>query len=302
MKRATFTLLVIATLVAAALLVAATRLRADQGIATGGSAAARELMEQELAKLPDNHIVKAAFTSPRPDKIQSGAPNRGDNWLDITARATSDPDAIVADWQATLVLASFSESAAARGVNEVDGAQLIVRNAAGETIDRNDFDLGAKMLGGGSDSVSSNHAAAEAKLIAQVGRGASAAHARFIRATFVELPELSVDLTLSTPDPASFVAHSGTELAKIVGDEQGLNGRLIRVVDEAGKPVLYASFVHRLNSGSKEYGDLVAVEDLTFTIESGQILGVLGPNGRFDLPVSKELEALWSYSPANGRF
>jgi ABC-2 type transport system ATP-binding protein len=29
----------------------------------------------------------------------------------------------------------------------------------------------------------------------------------------------------------------------------------------------------------KEYGDLVAVEDLTFTVERGQILGVLGPNG-----------------------
>jgi ABC-2 type transport system ATP-binding protein len=29
----------------------------------------------------------------------------------------------------------------------------------------------------------------------------------------------------------------------------------------------------------KEYGDLVAVDDLTFAIERGQILGVLGPNG-----------------------
>src|SRR2546428_7404622 len=29
----------------------------------------------------------------------------------------------------------------------------------------------------------------------------------------------------------------------------------------------------------KEYGGLVAVEDLTFAVERGQILGVLGPNG-----------------------
>jgi ABC-2 type transport system ATP-binding protein len=29
----------------------------------------------------------------------------------------------------------------------------------------------------------------------------------------------------------------------------------------------------------KEYGHLVAVEDLTFAVERGQILGVLGPNG-----------------------
>jgi len=29
----------------------------------------------------------------------------------------------------------------------------------------------------------------------------------------------------------------------------------------------------------KEYGDLVAVEDLTFAVERGEILGVLGPNG-----------------------
>jgi ABC-2 type transport system ATP-binding protein len=30
---------------------------------------------------------------------------------------------------------------------------------------------------------------------------------------------------------------------------------------------------------TKRYGDLVAVQDLTFTAESGEILGVLGPNG-----------------------
>jgi ABC-type lipopolysaccharide export system ATPase subunit len=29
----------------------------------------------------------------------------------------------------------------------------------------------------------------------------------------------------------------------------------------------------------KLYGQLVAVEDLTFAVESGEILGVLGPNG-----------------------
>jgi ABC-2 type transport system ATP-binding protein len=29
----------------------------------------------------------------------------------------------------------------------------------------------------------------------------------------------------------------------------------------------------------KEYGDVVAVEDLTLAVEAGEILGVLGPNG-----------------------
>src|SRR3990172_10077868 len=30
---------------------------------------------------------------------------------------------------------------------------------------------------------------------------------------------------------------------------------------------------------AKRYGSLVAVENLTFTVESGEVLGVLGPNG-----------------------
>lgn len=30
---------------------------------------------------------------------------------------------------------------------------------------------------------------------------------------------------------------------------------------------------------SKRYGDHVAVEDLSFTVEKGQIYGFLGPNG-----------------------
>jgi ABC-2 type transport system ATP-binding protein len=33
------------------------------------------------------------------------------------------------------------------------------------------------------------------------------------------------------------------------------------------------------NGVAKRYGSLVAVEDLTFAVEQGQILGVLGPNG-----------------------
>ncbi len=36
----------------------------------------------------------------------------------------------------------------------------------------------------------------------------------------------------------------------------------------------------------KLYGDLVAVDDLTFSVEPGHILGVLGPNVAFSVLVS----------------
>jgi len=40
-----------------------------------------------------------------------------------------------------------------------------------------------------------------------------------------------------------------------------------------------ATHVVRSDSFSKRYGDVVAVEDLTFAVEAGTIAGFLGPNG-----------------------
>ena len=37
----------------------------------------------------------------------------------------------------------------------------------------------------------------------------------------------------------------------------------------------------------KRYGSLVAVADLSFEVEAGEILGVLGPNGRARRPRSE---------------
>jgi len=39
------------------------------------------------------------------------------------------------------------------------------------------------------------------------------------------------------------------------------------------------SAVIEAHSVRKEYGSLVAVDDLSFAVEAGEILGVLGPNG-----------------------
>lgn len=50
----------------------------------------------------------------------------------------------------------------------------------------------------------------------------------------------------------------------------------------------------------KQYGDLVAVEDLTFTIESGQIQGVLGPNGAGKTTAIRVLTTI--LAPTRGRF
>jgi ABC-2 type transport system ATP-binding protein len=39
-------------------------------------------------------------------------------------------------------------------------------------------------------------------------------------------------------------------------------------------PVIEVDHLH------KRYGDLVAVDDLSFTVEPGEIFGILGPPGR----------------------
>src|SRR6266516_1615735 len=50
----------------------------------------------------------------------------------------------------------------------------------------------------------------------------------------------------------------------------------------------------------KEYGDLVAVEDLTFAVERGQILGVLGPNGAAKTTATRVLTTI--LAPTRGTF
>ena len=50
----------------------------------------------------------------------------------------------------------------------------------------------------------------------------------------------------------------------------------------------------------KSYGELVAVEDLTFSVEPGQILGVLGPNGAGKTTAIRVLTTL--FAPSRGTF
>jgi ABC-2 type transport system ATP-binding protein len=50
----------------------------------------------------------------------------------------------------------------------------------------------------------------------------------------------------------------------------------------------------------KRYGSLVAVEDLTFAVETGEILGVLGPNGAGKTTAIRVLTTI--FEPTRGRF
>ena len=51
---------------------------------------------------------------------------------------------------------------------------------------------------------------------------------------------------------------------------------------------------------AKRYGSLVALEDLTFAVEQGEILGVLGPNGAGKTTAIRVLTTV--LSPSSGRF
>ena len=50
----------------------------------------------------------------------------------------------------------------------------------------------------------------------------------------------------------------------------------------------------------KQYGSLVAVEDLSFTVEAGEILGVLGPNGAGKTTAIRVLTTI--FAPTRGAF
>jgi len=50
----------------------------------------------------------------------------------------------------------------------------------------------------------------------------------------------------------------------------------------------------------KEYGGLAAVEDLSFELEAGQILGVLGPNGAGKTTAIRVLTTI--FTPTRGAF
>lgn len=240
---------VVVTLVAGGALVASARVTAGKRVASGGSPAARAIVEHSIQSLPDNHVASADFTSPRPDEIESGAPERGDNWLRFGARADSRADAIVADWQAQLVLASYLTAAPKVNAAGVDGSAVVVTDRDGQVIDRNDIDVPPAAHDVRQNPVPAR-TPAEAAIRAQVERGAAAAGLRVVRTVFVPLPDLSVDVTVATTAPKLFVAQSAAEIYKIFGTESGIDGRLLRVVDSAGNPVLSASYVHLLNSGS----------------------------------------------------
>ena len=51
---------------------------------------------------------------------------------------------------------------------------------------------------------------------------------------------------------------------------------------------------------AKRYGSLVAVEDLTFAVESGEVLGVLGPNGAGKTTAIRVLTTI--LQPTHGSF
>ena len=56
----------------------------------------------------------------------------------------------------------------------------------------------------------------------------------------------------------------------------------------------------KANGVAKRYGSLVAVEDLTFTAEAGEILGVLGPNGAGKTTAIRILTTI--LEPSHGTF
>ena len=60
------------------------------------------------------------------------------------------------------------------------------------------------------------------------------------------------------------------------------------------------SFAVEASGVRKEYGSLVAVEDLSFAVEAGEILGVLGPNGAGKTTAIRVLTTI--LSPSHGSF
>jgi len=98
--------------------------------------------------------------------------------------------------------------------------------------------------------VVNSNAAAITAIRTRLGQGAKDAGASLRGVAFRSgLPRLTAQATVVVGNPRAFVAASHVLVAKILGDDSGYDGRVLRIVDATGAPVLAAAANLRLGAG-----------------------------------------------------
>jgi hypothetical protein len=215
-----------------------------------GSPAADALLAAEVAKLPEDHITAASLGSPSSGDVDSGIPDRGNNWLWIKAQAEDQLDAVAAEFDASFLAVDFERKASRAGIVDLTGATVDVYGPAGEILEE-----GGWAIPRGDDvppvrAINRDVPAAMAAVRRRLAKGAESAGASLRSVTFrTDLPRLTVDATVVVTQPAMFVATSTSRISAILGDDSGYDGRILRVLDSRGNPVMAVAMNYPLRSG-----------------------------------------------------
>ncbi|HEX6699443.1 MAG TPA: hypothetical protein VF101_01810 [Gaiellaceae bacterium] len=183
---------------------------------TGGPPAVQAFLDAKLRQLPQ--LNSANLGAPKPDYP-------GTQYLYIAATARDIPGAVKAEWEAGLLAAALADS----GLTTVDGFLVTASDPNGKVLDENGTDV------------------APASLVPTMISTEAALGKKFPGAQFLHVGRLEAVIHARTPDAAAFAADYPHGLASVVGDDQGYDGRFVRVDDQAGKAVVVQGSVNRLN-------------------------------------------------------
>jgi hypothetical protein len=182
----------------------------------GGAPPVQAFLDAKMHALPE--LVSADLGAPKPDYP-------GSQYLYVTGLARDIPGVIKAEWEAGLLAASLADS----GFADVSGFIATVRDPLGRVMEENAVDVPPSSLV--PTSVLPETTIAK----------------RLPGVQFLHVEELEAIVHARTPDPAGFASHFAQRLVAILGDDGGYDGRLVRVDDERGQPVVVQASVNRLN-------------------------------------------------------
>jgi hypothetical protein len=203
-----------------------------------GSPDAETVVAAAVAKLPAGELASARLGSPSAADVTAGLPDRGDNWLWVGAAAADDAEAVTVTADASFLLSAVAQRV------ELTGGTVTVHGPDGALLREDAWTVPPH-----ANAVASPLSAGTIRALWT--DGARAAGVALQRLDFrTGLPGLTAAATFVAADPAAFVRERHTLLARILGDDSGYDGRVLRFADAAGRPFLVLAANPRLGWGT----------------------------------------------------
>lgn len=218
-------------------------------LVSGGSPRGQAILAAELAHLDQGIIVRAAIGVPPAYQLDRGIASQPDNWLYLDARAESHFAASYAEWQAALVGAAYADAAPQQGVTPLAGLSIDVASSSGAMLEHDEIFV-QPAAQAPVPPIGNDLALAKASLQTRFAGSAAADNVALSDVRFFDLPRLAPAVTIRVADAAAFVRDSGRLLGTFGQGDSGYDGRIFRVVDGNGQPVMSAAYIHRLRFGS----------------------------------------------------